>query len=104
MKRFTVFTNAGLAIVFGVSLGFGLAVLPSVAENSAVAKEKQHETQKEGLRVDDLPKPIPSFMKTIRGVGNRVGKEISKATSKGAKAVKKAVQKDQGERPKKNKR
>lgn len=104
MKRLRVSSNAGLAIVFAVSLGFALTVLPSLAENSALAKEKEHETQKDGVRVDDLPKPIPSFMKTIQGIGNRVGKEISKATSKGAKAVKETMKKGEVEGGQKGKR
>lgn len=47
-----------------------------------------------GVRVEDLPKPIPDVMEGIKRAGNAVGKEISKGASAGAGAVKKALQGD----------
>mgnify|MGYP007073293239 FL=1 len=60
-------------------------------------------TQKEGLglKVDDLPKPVPDIMKSIQRIGNEVGDGISKATSEGAKAIKKAVSSDPTEQKEK---
>ncbi len=47
-----------------------------------------------GVRVDDLPKPIPDVMEGIKRAGNAVGKEISKGASAGASAAKQTLQGD----------
>lgn len=59
-------------------------------------KKPSEKTQQEGmgLRVDDLPKPIPDIMNSIQRIGNEVGDGISKATSEGAQAIKKALSSD----------
>jgi len=46
---------------------------------------------KKGVRIDDLPKPIPQAMEKIKEVGNEVGKGISKATGAAAEGVNKAI-------------
>lgn len=79
----------GVLNVMGVSVVFA-------EENEKKPSEK---TQQEGmgLRVDDLPKPIPDIMNSIQRIGNEVGDGISKATSEGAQAIKKALSKDSTE-------
>lgn len=72
----------------------GISVSEALAEGDE--KKPSEKTQKEGLglRVDDLPKPIPDIMNSIQRIGNEVGDGISKATSEGAKAIKKALSHD----------
>lgn len=73
----------------------GTALLPMPP--ASAAEEKEHratssETKKDdGMRVKDLPKPIPDAMDAIQKFGNRVGEEITKGASAAAGAVNKAL-------------
>lgn len=96
MRRHSAANKTVLAFAFAMGLGVGVTMPASHAGDPADDNDRAAKKE-DGLRVEDLPKPVPSFMKTIQGIGNRVGKEISKATSKGAKAVKDAMKKEQAE-------
>ncbi len=77
-----------------VTLLSGSLVLPPAV--SAPAGEGHdgksgQEKKQGGVRVDDLPKPIPDFMKALQRAGNSAGKGISKGASEGAQAVKKVI-------------
>ena len=54
--------------------------------------------KEDGLRVKDLPKPIPQAMDKIKEVGDEAGKGISKAVNAGVDAVNKVMKgnKDRG--------
>jgi hypothetical protein len=54
---------------------------------------------KKGLRVDDLPAPIPLALEKVREVGNEVGKGISKATGVAAEGVNKAIKGNSDKEP-----
>ncbi len=71
----------------------GLILSPAVSAPAGEGQDKKSGQKKEqgGLRVDDLPKPIPGFMKALQRAGNSAGKGISKGASEGAQAVKKAI-------------
>lgn len=102
MKTRWVRITACLALLFALTLSHGVVGVAPLQPDVALAKEKEEKSKKEGLRVDDLPKPIPAFMKSIQRVGNSVGKAVTRASSEGASAVKKLVtedEKDQKEKP-----
>ena len=73
----------------------GTALLPMPPASAAEEKENRAtspETKKDdGMRVKDLPKPIPDAMDAIQKFGNRVGEEITKGASAAAGAVNKAL-------------
>lgn len=78
MTRRQCITRAvGLVLVMGIS-AWGLA-LPGYAED------------KKGVRIDDLPAPMPQALEKIKEVGNEVGKGISKATGAAGEGVNKAI-------------
>jgi hypothetical protein len=88
MVRSTRYAPAVAAILFAFAVG----VIPAFAEES--------EKKSGGVRVDDLPKPIPQAMEQLKRIGNTVGDEISKAASKTAGAVNKAIKGNKNDKPK----
>ena len=69
--------SRAVGLVMGIA-ALGI-VLPGYAED------------KKGVRIDDLPTPIPQALEKIKEVGNEVGKGISKATGAAAEGVNKAI-------------
>lgn len=61
------------------------------AETQAAEKE-QAKDKDDGLRVKDLPGPIPDVLEGIKNIGNAVGKGISKGTAAAAGAIKKTIE------------
>lgn len=87
-----LWSAASTVIALSLVLSLGPVARSPAAEAGEKAATKQEDAKKKGpLRVQDLPKPIPEVMETMKSVGNNVGNEIPKATSKVADAIKKAV-------------
>ena len=76
-----------------------LLLFSGVPDESQATEKNSHKESSEpkhsGVKIDDLPQPIPKVLDTLKRIGNNVGEEISKAGSKTANAVKKAVQTDE---------
>ena len=90
-KKFKVIPKVFFAgIVFiGVLNVIGASVI--LAGEDKVKSSENSSKENKGLRVDDLPKPIPDIMDSLKRVGNEVGNGISKAAGEGAKAINKTM-------------
>jgi ABC-type Na+ efflux pump permease subunit len=82
MRRF----HRALSIIAALLL-VAVSTMPAVAEETEKEKKK-------GLRVEDLPKPIPQALDQLQRIGNDVGNELSKAASKTTEAVNKVIKGD----------
>lgn len=97
MMRVRVWPVASSALAILFALSVGAVTLSQSAETEQKAATKDRDAKKGiSIRVDDLPKPIPEVMETMKSVGNNVGKGISEATSAVAEAVKKAIKATKG--------